>query len=137
MDSAVSPTRWYAGLLGSFAAAALLLAVIGIYGLMSFVVIQRRLELCVRIAIGATKSDIIRLVTGESLGLALLGVGMGIAGSFGLTRAMTGLIYGIRPTDLLSFSIPPVILVGAALMATYIPARRATQVDPISFLRCE
>jgi predicted permease len=135
-DSTASQ-RFSAILLGAFAAVALLLSSIGIYGVISYLVGQQTREIGIRMALGAQRGDVLRLILGAGVKTALLGVATGIAAAIGLTRLMTGMLYGVTATDPLTFAGVAVLLVAVALFACYIPARRAMRVDPMVALRYE
>ncbi len=124
-------------LMGTFAAAALVLAVIGIYGVVSYSVSQRTQEIGLRMAIGARPGDVLRMVLGRGLRLILAGAGLGIAASLGLTRLLSSQLYGIRPTDPWTFFVAALLLVAASLVACYLPARGAMRIDPMSSLKAE
>jgi predicted permease len=124
-------------LLASFAALALLLAAVGIYGVISYAVRQRSHELGIRIALGAQTRDVLALILKQGLQLALIGIGLGLVAAFALTRWMESLLFGVRPTDAMTFGVIALALLLVALLACWIPARRATKVDPMSALRSE
>jgi putative ABC transport system permease protein len=129
--------RFQGQVLGAFAALALLLAMVGIYGVISYAVAQRTRELGVRMALGATRRHVLALVLGQGTRLALAGVAIGIAGALALSRVVASLLYGVRPTDPVTFVGVPFVLAGVALVASYVPARRATRVDPLVAMRAE
>ena len=133
----VASRRLNLQLLAIFAGLALVLASVGIYGVMSYAVNLRRHEIGVRIAMGAARIDIIRLVIGKALLLGALGVVLGCAGAAALTRLMSGMLYGVAPTDPATFAGVALALLIVAIAASYVPARRATRVSPIATLRCE
>ncbi len=137
LSDSVAPRRFNLILLGSFAGLALALAGVGIYGVMSYAVTARTREIGVRMALGAARGDVLKLVVGRAVELALLGVAVGIGAALGLTRLISSLLYGTRATDLVTFTAASIVLLLVALLAAYIPARRATLVDPMLALRYE
>ncbi|HSE25469.1 MAG TPA: ABC transporter permease [Pyrinomonadaceae bacterium] len=136
-SQSVAGQRFNALLLGVFAALALILATIGIFGVINYSVAQRTHELGIRIALGAQRSDVFKLVIGQGLALALVGVGLGAAGAFAATRLLRGLLFGVSPTDALTFVIVSALVIAVALFACYLPGRRAMKVDPLEALRYE
>ncbi|MGC2088313.1 MAG: FtsX-like permease family protein, partial [Candidatus Acidiferrales bacterium] len=114
-----------------------MLAGVGIYGVISYMVSQRTHEIGIRMALGATRKDVLGLVVGQGSKLTLIGVTIGIIGAVGLTRFLSSLLYRVEPTDPLTFTTVSLILIGVGLLACYIPARRAMRVDPIVALRYE
>lgn len=137
MGGWLAERRFLLLLVGVFAAAALALAAIGIYGVVAFSVARRTQEIGVRMALGAQRGDVLRLVIGEGARMAAFGVAIGILASLGVTRLLSSLLFGIGTTDPLTFASIAVLLCLVALAASYIPARRAMRVDPMTALRYE
>jgi putative ABC transport system permease protein len=129
--------RFSAVVVGAFSIAALAIAVLGVFGMTSYVVACRTFEIGVRIAIGATPADVLRMILGESVSMALLGVAIGLAASVAATRVLSAFLFGIQPADPLTFAGVAVLLLAAAAAASYIPSRRAATIDPIVALRME
>jgi putative ABC transport system permease protein len=137
LDLSVAPQQLNAVLLATFAFIALVIAAAGIYGIMAQLVTQRTQEIGVRMALGAQLRDVLKMVLRSGMSLALIGIALGLAGAFLLTRLMRTLLFGVTPTDAFTFASVAVILFVVALIACYIPARRATKVDPLVALRYE
>ncbi|MBZ5600000.1 MAG: ABC transporter permease [Acidobacteriia bacterium] len=137
VSTSVAQPRLIMQFVGIFAGLALLLAAVGIYAVMAYSVTQRRQEMGIRMALGAQPRHILQLVVGQGMGLTLVGVVLGIAASFGLTRLLASLLFGTGATDPLAFSAATVLLAATALLACYVPARRATRLDPMLALRYE
>jgi putative ABC transport system permease protein len=132
-----SEPRFYLILLSVFAAVALVLSAVGVYGVMSYAVAQRRHEIGIRMALGARTTDVLKLIVGQGMALALAGVAFGLAGAFALTRTLTNLLFTVEPTDPAVFAAIALTIIGAALLASLIPARRAVKVNPVVALRQE
>jgi ABC-type antimicrobial peptide transport system permease subunit len=125
--SQVATPRLYMILFGAFSAVAVALAALGVYGLFAYLVGRRTSEMAVRLAVGASRTEIVRMVTGEGLRLSLAGIGLGLLGTIALTRAMRSLLFEVNPTDPLTFGGIAILLLAVALAACYIPARRASK----------
>jgi putative ABC transport system permease protein len=137
IEESIFADRLMAVLSAVFGGLAALLAAIGIYGVMAYSVTQRTQEIGIRVALGAQQSDVLKLIVGQGLTLIVAGVGLGIGASFALTRLIASLLYGVGATDPVTFVIVTALLVGIALLACFVPARRASKVDPIIALRYE
>jgi putative ABC transport system permease protein len=129
--------RLLTAMMSVFAVIALLLAGAGLYAVMAYAVSQRTHEIGIRLALGAGSRDILRIITGQGLKLAVAGLALGLVGAFALTRVMSRILYGVSAADPLTFILIPMLLLGVSLLACYLPARKATRVDPLASLRCE
>jgi putative ABC transport system permease protein len=137
LAESVAPRRFNLLLLGTFAASAVLLAVIGIYGVMSYAVTQRTREIGIRMALGARRGEIVRLVVGQGMAVALTGIAAGTAAALGLTRLIATLLFDVKPNDPLTFAAVVIALTATALLASWVPALKAARVDPLLALRYE
>jgi putative ABC transport system permease protein len=137
LSDSVADRRFQMTLLAIFAAVALILSATGVYSVMAYAVARRTHEMGIRLALGARGRDVLKLVLGQGMRLALAGMGIGLAAAFGLTRLMRGLLFGVGALDPLTFIAVPLLLAGVALIACYVPARRAMRVDPLTALRSE
>ncbi len=137
LGSSLAPRRFNLRLMVTFAASALLVAFLGIYGVVAYSVSQRFREIGLRLALGAGRADIYKLILGQGLRLVLAGLGVGLAGTLVSTRLLSGLLFGVTPTDPQTFLAVPLLLAGVTLLACYLPARRAAGVDPMTALRYE
>lgn len=137
IDASVGDRLFYLTLLGAFAGVAVILAVIGLYGVIAYAVQQRRDELGIRIALGATRSRVVRLVLSDGMRLVVIGVAIGMAVAWGATTALTALLYGVGARDPVTFVVAPALLVAAALVACVVPAWKAARLDPLATLRAE
>jgi ABC-type antimicrobial peptide transport system permease subunit len=131
----VAQPRFQTLLLSCFAAIALGLSAIGLYGLLSYMVVQRTLEIGLRMALGAQRADVLRMIVRRGLTLALIGLGVGLAISAMMTRLLSGMLYGIRPSDPVTFVAVTAILLLVSLVASSVPASRAARLDPMETLR--
>jgi putative ABC transport system permease protein len=137
VSSSLARRRFALQVVGGFGVLALLLAGVGVYGVVAYSVSQRTREIGIRLALGARPADVLRLVVGSGMKLTLLGVGLGLAASFGIARLLASLLYGVSPGDPATYALVAVLLACVALLACLIPARRATKVDPMVALRYE
>jgi putative ABC transport system permease protein len=135
-DSVQDP-RFRATLIGIFALLALILAAVGVYGLISYTVTQRTREIGIRVALGAAPNQVLLTVVRQGLVLALVGIAIGLAGALAASRALSAFLFGVGATDPLTFGAVALLLLGVALLASYVPSRRALKVDPIIALRAE
>jgi ABC-type antimicrobial peptide transport system permease subunit len=137
VSESIAQPRFQAGLLNLFGGVALLLAACGIYGVLAYAVTQRQREIGIRMALGAQKHNVLSLVIGQGMKLALTGIVIGVLSALALTRVLSNLLYEVRPTDALTFTVVSLLLVGVALFACWLPARRAADIDPMEALRYE
>lgn len=137
LAESIAPRRFNLFLLGTFAATALLLALVGIYGVIAYSVTQRTHEIGVRTALGAQRSQIVRMVVRQGMSIVLAGIAAGLGAAFGLTRLMASLLFEVKPTDPPTFAAVTLILIATAWAASWIPARKAARVDPLVALRHE
>ena len=135
VDDSVARPRFYTSLLVLFAGTALVLAAVGIFGVMSYTVAQRSREISIRLALGARRREVVSMVVGRALALSALGIGLGLAGTYALVRVIQGLLFGVRPLDPLTVAAVTIVLGGSALLASFLPARRAATIDPGGVLR--
>ena len=136
-SSSLDQRRFSLVIFGVFGCVALLLAAMGIYGVTNYAVTQRTQEIGIRMALGARMADVLKLVLRSGMSLVLIGAVIGLAGAFAVTRLMSNLLFGVAPTDLATFTAVALVLIAVAFIACYIPARRATKVDPLVALRYE
>ncbi|HMJ86470.1 MAG TPA: FtsX-like permease family protein, partial [Vicinamibacterales bacterium] len=137
LSIAIFIQRMVASLLGAFGALALLLATVGLYGVIAALAAQRTPEIGMRMALGATRRDIVAMIVRQGLGLTLIGVAIGLIAALGATRLFKSLLVGVSATDATSFAVTTILLVTVALAAAYLPARRAARIDPLQALRNE
>jgi putative ABC transport system permease protein len=137
LSTSVGRQRFNALLLGIFGSVALILAVVGVFGVINYSVAERTHEFGIRIALGAQTGDVLKLVLKQGIVLIVIGVAVGLAGALALTRVLATLLYEVSATDPATFAGISLLLIAVALLANYIPARRATKVDPVVALRCE
>ena len=137
LDSSTADTRFYVVLLGAFAGIAVTLAGLGIFGVMHYVVSQRTREIGIRVALGAEPRLVVRLVVAEGMRLAIAGGLAGVVGALLVTRLMARMLYGVGPSDAATFAATTALLLGVAAFASWVPARRATRIDPLHALRSD
>jgi putative ABC transport system permease protein len=137
LANTLAARRFNMYLLVVFASVSLFLAAIGLFGVMAYLVSQRTREIGIRLALGATANDVLRLIVGRGVGLAVAGAAIGVASAFWLTRTMQSLVFAVSTTDPITFAAVPALPVLVALLACFVPARRAMQVDPVRALRAD
>jgi putative ABC transport system permease protein len=137
LATSLARQRLLMALMSVFAGLALVLVAVGIYGVLSYSVRQRTHEIGIRLAMGALRKDVLKLVVGQGFKFALVGLGIGLAGALALTRYLSSELYGVKPNDPLTLAMVSLLLLAVALLAAYIPARRASKVDPMVALRYE
>jgi ABC-type antimicrobial peptide transport system permease subunit len=137
LDESLAQARMRSALLAVFSGVALVLASLGLYGMITCAVAERRQEIGIRMALGGSARDVIRLILQQGVGMVMVGLGVGVLAALGITRVMTGLLVGVSPSDPLTYTTVALLLAAVALLACWIPARRATRVDPGVALRYE
>jgi ABC-type antimicrobial peptide transport system permease subunit len=137
LDRGLWENRIYVSLMTAFAVLALIIAAVGIYGVMAYSVAQRTQEIGIRMALGAARHDVLRLIVGQALRLTVIGMGIGLAGAYAVTRLMASVLFGVSATDPPTFVGVTVILALSSVVAAWLPAERATRVDPMVALRSE
>jgi ABC-type antimicrobial peptide transport system permease subunit len=137
LSDSIAPRIFHLALLAAFSVTAVLLALVGIYGLMAHMVEQRTREVGIRMALGARREEVVGMIVRQGMGIAMAGTIAGAAGAFGLTRLLGGLLYGVEPTDPMTFAVVAIALSAAALAACWGPARRAARINPTAALRHE
>jgi putative ABC transport system permease protein len=137
LDTSVAARRFELLLLGTFAAVALLMAIVGIYGVVAYAVAQRTQEIGIRLALGAERSTVVRMLVVQSIRVGLCGIAAGLGAAYGLTHLMAALLYGVAPNDAMTFATAAITLAATMLLASWIPARKAAVVDPLVALRYE
>jgi putative ABC transport system permease protein len=137
LSDAVSQPRFRTTLFSAFAGLALVMAVVGLYAVLANTVAERRWEIGVRMALGAQRHDVLGLIVWQGMRIAFIGIGIGLAGALAFSHVLRSLLFEIKPNDPLTFALIPVILISTALFACWLPARRATKVDPMEALRYE
>jgi len=137
LSASIAQQRFNMLLLAMFAVLAVVLGAVGLYGVLAYLVAQRTNEIGIRMTLGASRREVLRLVVSNGMRMTFAGLGLGIVAALGLTRLLGGLLFGVKPTDAFTFASVAILLSGVALLACYIPALRATRVDPIVALRYE